>query len=46
MDESHGVESAFRELGADGFGIDGMAPLGLDGFCLEAAFLGDVEPLV
>ena len=46
VNEGDGVEAAFGEFGAHGFGVDGLAPLDLDFFGFFATALGDAIPLV
>ena len=46
MNESDGVKSAFTELCANGFRVDGLAPLDLDFFGIFAAALSDAIPLI
>src|SRR5690606_27058256 len=46
VDEGDGVEAAFSELGADGLGIDLLAPFDLHGVGFVAALFRDIEPLV
>lgn len=46
VNEGDGVEAAFGELGAHGFGVDGLAPLDLDFLGFFAAALGDAIPFI